>query len=96
MMGLQGLLLLSFLLFSFHSIPSFGNSEGDSGLSIIKENPAYYGALDGDERATDQNANGFIMPIIDEVSISSPKVVNVANYGAKGDGSDATEVITLY
>lgn len=95
-MGFQGLLLLSLLLFSFHSIPRLGNSEGDSGLHSIKEYPTYYGALDGEESARDKNADGFIMQSIDEVGVSSSKVVNVASYGAKGDGSDATKVIILY
>lgn len=91
-MELHGLLLLSLLLFSFHSIPCFGNSEEDIGLYNIREYPKYYGAFDGEENATDQNPDGFIMQSVDEVDISASKVVNVADYGAKGDGSDATEV----
>ncbi|ONK75247.1 uncharacterized protein A4U43_C03F14890 [Asparagus officinalis] len=91
-MELHGLLLLSLLLFSFHSIPCFGNSEEDAGLYNIMEHPKYYGAFDGEENATDRNPDGFITQSVDEVDgIAASEVVNVADYGAKGDGSDATE-----
>jgi len=41
----------------------------------------------------DQKPYGFITQTTDEVDISASRVVNVASYGAKGDGSDDTEVV---
>jgi len=100
-MGLEGLLLHCLLLFSFHSIPCFGNSEGDAASSYhddaslytIKAFPTYYGALDGEENTMDQKPFGIITQTTNEVDISASKLVNVESYGAKGDGSDDTKVV---
>jgi len=91
-MGLHGLLLLSLLLFSFHSIPCSSYDDDAASLYSIRAYPTYYGALDGEESTMDQKPFGFITQTTDEVDISAARVVNVASYGAKGDGSDDTKV----
>jgi len=91
-MGQYRLLLLSLLLCSFHSIPCY-SSHDDASLYSIRAYPTYNGALDGDESSMDQKPYGFITQTTDEVDISASRVVNVASYGAKGDGSDDTEVV---
>ncbi|ONK55775.1 uncharacterized protein A4U43_C10F860 [Asparagus officinalis] len=77
-MGLQGLLFISLLLFSFPT------SEADPGSYRRRNYPAKSAVLNGKENTVEELAS-------DEVTASDLELVNVANYGAKGDGSDATE-----
>lgn len=85
-------------MFSFYIISSFGYSERDhisrqhneSSLYSIKTYATYYEAL---KSAINRSLYAVTAQRIDEVDVSASETVNVANYGAKGDGSEATKVV---
>ncbi|XP_010906126.2 polygalacturonase-like [Elaeis guineensis] len=87
-MAIRNLLLL--LMFSFHCFSCFSNSE-DPFANFFAEPPSSMVA--GEEGDAPSSSERSSMERFDPLGgrISSRRVVNVDNYGAKGDGTDDKE-----
>ncbi|XP_073108137.1 polygalacturonase-like isoform X1 [Elaeis guineensis] len=100
-MAPQKLLLLSLVLFSFKSLFCYSRLDEDSTLGYLDDissygmaaYPSYYGAVHGERGAIAYQPNRFVLERVARVARfrSSQNVVNVEDYGAKGDGTDGTE-----
>lgn len=91
-MAIRNLLLL--LMFSFRCLSCFSNSEDPLANFFVDPPPRMVAGVEGDAASSSERSS---MERFDQLGgrMPSRRVVNVENFGAKGDGTDDKKVLFI-